>query len=180
MSCRGDRAGHRPAAGGAGRPARCRHRRIALAAGLFQIARVAGWRPGYAVGQPILAALHLSFALVGLGLVLTGLALLGIGNEIAALHLLAIGGVAGMILAVMSRATLGHSGRPLVAPPAVALAYGLLPLAALLRWLAPDLSGEGYMLGLLAAGALWTLAFGLTVAALWPAFWGAKLVHKAG
>ncbi|MCB1328035.1 MAG: NnrS family protein, partial [Maritimibacter sp.] len=50
-------------------------------------------------------------ALVGGGLVLTGLVPFTGLSEVAALHLLAIGGVAGMTLAVMSRATLGHTGR---------------------------------------------------------------------
>ena len=99
---------------------------LMLVSGVLQLARVAGWRPDFAAHQPILWSLHLSFALIGVGLILTGLALLGFGSEIAALHVTAIGGVAGMTLAVMSRATLGHSGRPLVAPLPLALAYALL------------------------------------------------------
>ena len=104
---------------------------LLILCGVLQLLRVAGWRPGFAAHQPILWSLHLSFALTGLGLLLTGLALLGWGSEVAALHVTAIGGVAGMTLAVMSRATLGHSGRPLIAPVPLALAYALLPLT---RW----------------------------------------------
>jgi uncharacterized protein involved in response to NO len=146
----------------------------ALAAGAAQLGRVAGWRPGWTLGQPILWSLHLAFATLGLGLLLTGLAAFGIGSAIAALHVLGIGAVGGMTLAVMSRATLGHSGRPLVAPPAVGLAYALLPLAAALRWVASEEMGAWYFPGVLAAGLLWTLAFALFVAALWPAFWGPR------
>ncbi|MDZ4134545.1 MAG: NnrS family protein [Paracoccaceae bacterium] len=151
---------------------------VALLAGLAQIARVAGWRPGFAMHQPILWALHLSFFTLGLGLVLTGLARLGVGSEIAALHLLAIGGVAGMTLAVMTRAALGHSGRPLVAPRMVAISYILLPLAAGLRWLASAFPAAWYGPGTFAAGGLWMLAFVLYLAALWPAFWGPKQSGK--
>lgn len=147
---------------------------VALAAGAAQLGRLAGWRPGWTLGQPILWSLHLAFAMLGLGLLLTGLAAFGVGSAVAALHVLGIGAVGGMTLAVMSRATLGHSGRPLVAPPAVALAYGLLPLAAALRWAASEDMGAWYFPGVLAAGLLWTLAFALFVAALWPAFWGPR------
>lgn len=147
---------------------------IALAAGVAQLARLAGWRGGFALRQPILLALHLSFGLVGLGLIGIGLAGFGIGSEIAALHFLAIGGVAGMVLAMKSRASLGHSGRALIAPGPVAAAYALLPLSALLRWLAST-APDTYYPATLAAGAVWIVAFTLSTAALWPAFLGPRL-----
>lgn len=151
---------------------------LMLACGAMQLARVVGWRPDFAARQPILWTLHLSFALVGLGIFLTGLALLGLGSEVAALHVTAIGGVAGMTLAVMSRATLGHSGRPLSAPPMLALAYLLLPLAALLRWLASGLSGNWYFPMVVGAGLIWIAVFALYAVALWPAFWGKRIIAK--
>ena len=147
---------------------------LLMATGIAQLFRVAGWRAGFALRQPILWSLHLSFALVGVGLALTGLALLGPGSEVAGLHVTAIGGVAGMTLAVMSRATLGHSGRPLVAPRLVVWAYVLLPLSAGLRWLASVLGGSVYFPAIFSAGLLWMAAFAFYVTALWPAFWGPK------
>lgn len=147
---------------------------VALAAGAAQLVRQMRWGFGYAVTRPILAALHVSAALVGLGLVLKGLVPFTGASEVAALHLLAIGGVAGMTLAVMSRATLGHTGRPLVAPLPVAIAYALLPLAALLRWMGSEVSGDLYFPAVLAAGLLWILAFGLFSFALLPAFLGPR------
>ncbi|MCB1350781.1 MAG: NnrS family protein, partial [Maritimibacter sp.] len=72
------------------------------------------------------------------------------------------------------RATLGHSGRPLVASRALVLAYALLPLAAVLRWLGSEMSGDVYFPAILAAGLLWILAFGLYVGALLPAFLGPR------
>lgn len=140
---------------------------LALLAGVGVLARVALWRGSWTRDKPILWTLHLSYAVNGLGLILLGLADLGQGSEVAALHVLGIGGVGGMTLAVMSRASLGHSGRPLVAPRAVALAYALLPLAALARF-AGSAWPPLYTPMVLAAGALWLAAFGLHVAALWP------------
>lgn len=146
---------------------------LAIGAGLALWLRQAGWQPGWTRGQPILWVLHAGHAVLGLGYVLTGLALLGVGSEMAALHMLGIGAVGGMTLAVMSRATLGHGGRPLIAPRPVAWAYRLIFLAAALRWLGASLPGL-WLPAVLASALIWMLAFGLFVAGLWGAFWGAR------
>jgi uncharacterized protein involved in response to NO len=150
---------------------------VAIVAGLAGLARLAGWRGLWTLGQPILWSLHLGFAMNALGLLVLGLAALGIGSEVAALHLSGIGAIGTMTLAVMSRAALGHSGRPLVAPWPVALGYGALPLAALARFAGsewPDL----YYPGVLIAGALWIAAFALYVVELWPVFTGPRLAPE--
>lgn len=151
---------------------------IALVAGAAQIARLAFWRGRFAAGQPILWSLHLSFGLIGVGLILTGLAAFDIGSGVGALHFTAIGGVSGMILAVMSRATLGHTGRPLVAPAPVVYAYALLPLAALLRWIASSVPAAATP-ATLAAGLVWVLAFALFLFVFWPVFWGPRQTKPA-
>jgi uncharacterized protein involved in response to NO len=151
---------------------------LMFVAGVVQLWRVLGWRPGFAASQPILWTLHASFALIGIGYVMTGLALGGYGSKVAALHVTSIGGVAGMTLAVMSRAALGHSGRPLVAPKLVAAAYVLVPLAALLRWIGSEFAGSLYFPTVVGAGLIWTLAFAFYAVALWPAFWGPRVTGK--
>lgn len=138
--------------------------------GLFALIRLGFWATRFQWTQPILWALHLGYGATGLGLLLWGLVSFGLGTEVAALHLLAIGGVGGMTLAVMSRAVLGHSGRALIAPKPVALAYGMIPLAAVLRWLGGSFGGVLYTPMVLAAGLVWCLAFALFVGALWPVF----------
>jgi uncharacterized protein involved in response to NO len=148
---------------------------LAIVAGVAQLARQARWAPGFALTRPILAALHAGLALTAIGLVEIGLARFTALSEVAAMHLLAIGGIGGMTLAMMSRATLGHSGRPLVAPRPVALAYALLPLAALLRWLGSEAMGAAYFPAVLAAGALWIVAFAFYTGALLPAFLGPRV-----
>ena len=145
----------------------------ALLAGGAGLARLALWRGGWTVRQPILWTLHLSYGLNALGLLLFGAALLGYGSEIAALHVLGIGGVGGMTLSVMSRAALGHSGRALVAPTPVALAYAVIPAATVLRFAASAFPAL-YFPGVLISGGLWIFAFTLYVAALWPVFWGER------
>ncbi|MBZ0129389.1 MAG: NnrS family protein [Rhodobacteraceae bacterium] len=140
----------------------------AIIAGLVQLIRMSGWRGLWTRTRPILWALHLPFALLAFGLILLGLAWLGLGSEVAAIHFLAIGGVTGMTVAVMSRAILGHSGRPLIASPPLVVTYAIVPLAAFLRLLAaylPKLETEMVLI----SGGLWLLAFLLFLVALWPA-----------
>lgn len=145
-----------------------------LSAGLAGLARVALWRGHWTRNQPILWVLHLSYALNALGFILLGLASFGLAPEVAALHVLGIGGVGGMTLAVMSRAALGHSGRALVAPAMLVIAYALLPMAAVARLVA-ILVPEAHNIGVLASGALWIAAFALFTVALWQVFWGERI-----
>jgi uncharacterized protein involved in response to NO len=147
---------------------------VALLAGTAGLLRVALWQGLWTRDKPILWTLHLSYALNAAGFAALGLANLGLTSEIAALHLLGIGGVGGMTLAMMSRASLGHTGRALVAPGPVALAYGLVPLAALARFAGSALPAL-YTPAVLTAGALWCLAFALFVIAFWPVFWGPRV-----
>jgi uncharacterized protein involved in response to NO len=151
---------------------------LAILGGALHLLRISFWRPCWTFGQPILWALHLGMAMLGLGLILWGSSLLGWGSEVAALHVLGIGAVGGMTVAVMSRAILGHTGRALIAPRAVALAYGLIAAAAGLRWSASALSGDLYGPAILATGALWIAGFSLFTVALWPAFTGPRLARE--
>lgn len=141
---------------------------LALAAALAQLIRLALWR-GYLIWrQPILWSLHLAVLMLTIGLALFGLAGLGIGSQVAALHVLGIGAVGGMTLAIMSRAILSHTGQPILAPGAVAIGYGLIALAAVLRWVASEFPADLYFPAMLSAGAIWILAFVLFLAALGP------------
>lgn len=141
---------------------------LALVLGAVQILRMSRWRTKWATRQPILLALHLGLGMLALGLILWGFAVLGIGDEVAALHVLGIGCVGGMTLAVMSRAALGHSGRALIAPGPMVVAYGLMALAALSRWVGAELNA-GYMVAMLLSDGLWITSFALYLVAMWPA-----------
>jgi uncharacterized protein involved in response to NO len=150
---------------------------LAVLAGVAGLVRVALWSGLWARDKPILWTLHLSYTVNAAGFLAYGLAGMGIGSEVAALHLLGIGGVGGMTVAMMSRAILGHSGRALVAPGPVVLAYALVPLAALSRIVGALVDGLYYP-GVLTAGALWLIAFALFTAALWPAMTGPRAPRR--
>lgn len=141
----------------------------ALAAGAANTARLAGYRSRHTWTQPLLWSLHLGYAWVCLGLLLKGVsAFIPAWPATAALHALTAGGIGTMTLAVMSRAALGHTGRPLTAPAPVAWAYGLVSAAAGVRVFVPIVAPALYVDGMVAAGVLWVAAFGLFVAVYAP------------
>ena len=137
---------------------------VAAVAAIANAARLAGWR-GLAVRrEPILWSLHLAFCLVVLGYaVLAGAHLSGQLSEIAALHLLAIGAVGGMTLAMMTRASLGHTGRALIVARPIALAYLTIATAALVRAVGVELFPAAYYEVMFVSGGLWITGFALFV-----------------
>ena len=139
-----------------------------LAAAALHALRMARWQGARTLASPLLAMLHVAYAFIPLGLATLGLtALTGTVPIAAGLHLLGIGAVGGMTLAVMIRATMGHTGGALVAGPALTTAFLLLMAAALVRALAGELEVAGIS-GATVAAMLWTVAFGLFVARLAP------------
>jgi uncharacterized protein involved in response to NO len=134
----------------------------ALVAAVVQAARLAQWRGLAAWRLPIVWVLHLAYLWLPLGFALKALALLG-GSALGAFHLhaLTIGAAASMIVAVMTRASLGHTGRALVAAPQIGLAYGLLTAAAVVRVFGPASLPLPYVDLILLAAALWVTAFAL-------------------
>lgn len=134
-----------------------------VAAGLAVAARMSGWQTRRSLGDPLVWSLHAGMAWVAIGLVLRGVQPVGS----AGLHALAAGAMGSMILAVMTRVGLGHTGRPLALPRGGAVAYGLVHAAALARVLAA-LAVENVPLLLVLAAALWSLAFAVFLALYAP------------
>ena len=133
---------------------------ICLGAGAVNMARLSGWKGWATLNNPILWILHIAFLLLTLGYIVYGFSLLfGNFSETAALHLLAVGAVGGMTLAMMTRASLGHSGRPLTASLPIVLAYLAVIAAAFLRTFGTQFLD--YFPVMIASGLLWMTAFGL-------------------
>jgi uncharacterized protein involved in response to NO len=137
---------------------------VALAAGLANGLRLALWRGLATRRAPIVWVLHVGYAWLVIGMLLAAMGAFagGIWN-MAAMHAFGVGAVGTMILAVMSRASLGHTGRALVAPSAIVLAYYLITLAAVLRVFGAAVVPAHYPEILLAAGSAWMAAFALFI-----------------
>jgi uncharacterized protein involved in response to NO len=134
---------------------------LCLVAGLAHCTRLARWRGLATLREPLLWVLHLGYGWLGLGFCLLGVnGVLQWLPPFVALHALTVGAIGTMTLAVMTRATLGHTGRPLVAGPGTTTIYGFVTVAALCRLLAP-FAGAQYMTALSVAGFAWSAAFGL-------------------
>jgi len=125
--------------------------------------------------------LHVAYAWLPVGLALKALALLT-GASFAAfwLHALTIGAAATMILAVMTRASLGHTGRPLVVSGPTAFAYVLLSAAAIVRIFGLDLPHASYAAVITLAALLWTAAFALFLWVYAPMLVTPRADGKAG
>lgn len=130
---------------------------LTAAAHWLRLVRWQGWR---CWSNPLLIVLHVGYVWLPIGLFLLALAQFAIVAESSAIHALSAGAMTTMILAVMSRASLGHTGRPLVAGPIATAAFALVTLAAAARVIAA-LSSRDQTILLMLAGIGWFGGFGL-------------------
>lgn len=148
------------------------------AAAAGQALRLARWKGWRTFADPLVLVLHVGYLWVPIGLAL--LAAVDLGAPIprsAAVHAFTAGAMATMILAVMSRATLGHTGRKLRANAATQAAYALVTVGAVLRVAAP-LGLLDYHMGMEVAGAAWMGAFLLFLAIYGPILLGPRIDGK--
>ncbi len=132
--------------------------------------RLSHWHPSATRDIPIVWVLHLGYAWLVLGFAIRAMSAgLGIGTDAMAIHAIALGSFGTMILAVMTRASLGHTGRPIHADGWTVAAYLCVSLGAAGRALVgPNLSGEAgaEMIGL--SGALWAAGFAIFAIRYFP------------
>lgn len=137
---------------------------LAAVAAVAHAARLSGWRSFRVRGEPLLWVLHVAYAWIPIGLALKAALLLADAGFAAKWqHALTFGAFSTMILAVMTRASLGHTGRPLVVGRAIAVAYVLLTVGATLRVFGGAWTPQYYLLTLTAAGLCWSAAFAIFV-----------------
>lgn len=153
---------------------------LLLAAGIAQAARLARWGGVRAARDPLVLVLHVGYFWVPVGLLLLGASVLGAGvPRSAAIHALTAGAMGTMILAVMTRATLGHTGRELKASPQTVFLYMLITLGAALRVSAP-LGLVDYTLGMEISAVAWAGAFLLFLGVYGPILFRPRLGESAG
>lgn len=152
---------------------------VALAAALVSGLRLWRWRGWLTAGEPLLWVLHLGQAWVVLALLLKALTpLLGI-DDAAWMHALGTGAMATLILGVMTRVALGHTGRPLRLPGNAVGIYFSILLAGVAR-VAASLNLTDYSLAMSLSALGWTLAFGLFLAYYWPILSRARADGRPG
>lgn len=130
---------------------------LAIAAG--HLVRLGRWYDAGIWRVPLLWSLHL--AMLWLVIAMAGLALWHFGwlnSSSSSSHALSVGSMSGLILAMIARVTLGHTGRPLQLPSGILAAFVLFNLGAAARVF---LASEWPVTGLWVAAVCWTLAFAL-------------------
>jgi uncharacterized protein involved in response to NO len=131
----------------------------ALACAIVHAVRTARWRGWLVARQPLLSVMHLSFVWLVISLVLKAVAeLTGQVPASAWLHVFTVGSLGMMMLGLMTRVALRHTGRPLLVPRSMRLAYAAMFAAVPIR-LAVDVHSLGVWPAALAA-SLWAAAFG--------------------
>lgn len=152
---------------------------VAITAALFAGARLAFWRGWTVRGEPLLWILHLGMLWVVAGFLFRGLAALDLVAATVWIHALGPGAMGTMIIGVMTRVGLGHTGRPLELPPGVVSCYWLVLIAGLVRVLA-GLELIGWHLGLWLSAVCWALAFLRFVYSYWPILAGPRADGRPG
>ena len=135
-----------------------------VVAGLVNLVRLWRWRGWRTWREPLVLILHVGYGWLALSFLAVGAAILGMGLQMAnALHVLTTGAVGTMTLAVMTRATLGHTGRPRHAGPATILIYMFVNVGAISRAVVPNIDAPAMLthllLGMAAIG--WSGAYGM-------------------
>ncbi len=154
-----------PAAGG-----------LALAAAAINGLRLIRWQGWHVLDQPIVWILHLGYAWLVAGLAFKGLAQFSDAVDGAtALHVLSVGAIGSMTLGIMTRAGLGHTGRPLKVAPAITFAYLLLSAAVIVRVGGPMWVEEFRQAAMVTAGAGWCVAFAVFTRVYWPILTGPRV-----
>jgi len=133
---------------------------VLLLAGMANLGRMFFWQGAKTLNMPIVWVLHAGYFWIALGYLVEGYALLGDSSLYAlALHVMTMGGIGTMTLAMMTRVSLGHTGRPLEVSGWITAAYVVLQLAIVLRafggWLLP----EFYVASVGGAALGWGFAF---------------------
>jgi uncharacterized protein involved in response to NO len=132
---------------------------ILVVAAVSHAFRLTLWQPWLTSGNPLLWMMPVAYSWLPVALFLRVLAAYSVVSQGAWIHALTTGAISGLMLAMMMRSSLGHTGRPLVASGMDMTAFLLLQLAAIIRVVA-GLFGAGlYESLVVASGVMWVLAF---------------------
>lgn len=133
---------------------------LLLFAGVLHLGRQLRWQPHRTGAEPLVAVLHVAYAFVPAGFILSGCAVLldSASYVTAGIHAWTAGAIGTMTIAVMTRVSLGHSGRALRASWPTTLIYVAIVAAAVAR-VVVALWPEWTMTLMPLAGLAWVLAF---------------------
>ncbi|WFB36721.1 NnrS family protein [Kiritimatiellota bacterium B12222] len=151
-----------------------------LLAGLIQGLRLFGWFTPEIVHQPLLWILHVAYFWLVFGVWLKGLAAFGWGNPLLARHALTAGVLGSICLGMMTRVTLGHTGRAMQIPPITVMSFLFMQLAVICRVIWPLLQPSGYLFAIQLSVIFWIAAFGIYLAFYGPMLFKPRMDGQRG
>ncbi|MCX2863933.1 NnrS family protein [Paucibacter sp. PLA-PC-4] len=156
---------------------------LALLAGVCSAAHLARWllwQPLKTLHTPLVWVLHLAYVWIPLHLLLRGLAAMGLLAPTLATHALTLGAIGGLIIGMMTRTALGHTGRLLRATRGDVVSYALVAAAAVVRVGWPLLAPAQTVHAVLLSAALWSAGFALYTLRYWPILTRARIDGRPG
>lgn len=141
---------------------------LALLAAVAHLLRWLLWRPWKTLRNPLVWVLHLAYAWIPVHLLLRALAALDWVAQSAATHALTAGAIGCMVIGMVTRTALGHTGRPLRAGTTEVACYTLVALAALVRVGLPLLAPAWLVSAVLLSSLLWSAGFAWYTLRYWP------------
>ncbi|MGC9491645.1 NnrS family protein [Vibrio genomosp. F10] len=135
---------------------------LMMIAGGAQLVRVMRWKPWLTLSEPLVWSLHVAYLCLPVSLILRSL----MQNPFVShslIHLFAIGALAGVILAMIARVTMGHTGRDIYEGPNMTVAFVAVVMAALIRSVGVSFFPEQFMMMVNISGGLWILAFSMYI-----------------
>jgi len=149
-----------------------------IVAAVAHLLRLALWQPQVTLGNPLLWMMPVAYSWLPAALLLRALSTVAVIVPGAWIHALTMGALSSLMMAMMMRSTLGHTGRKLVASQMDILAFLLLQLAALLRVVA---GGTGdYQAVVVLSGVVWVLAFAVFIVRYLPMLVHSRVDGKPG
>ena len=156
---------------------------LALLAGVCAVAHLARWalwQPWKTLRTPLVWVLHVAYLWIPVHLALRGLGEIGLVSPSLATHALTVGAMGGLIIGMMTRTALGHTGRRLLASRTDVACYLLVLAAALVRVGVPLLAPAQLVPALRGSPALWSAGFALYAVTYWPVLTRARADGKPG
>lgn len=152
---------------------------LMIIAGGAQLIRMIRWKGYKTLSEPLVWSLHAGYLCIPLSLLLRGLSTDYFTSH-TGIHLFAIGALGGVILAMIARVTMGHTGREIYKGPSMWVAYSAIILAAFLRTFGVILFPEHMLDMINITAGLWSIAFGLFLSHFAPMLWSKRVDGHPG
>jgi len=154
---------------------------LLLTSGLANLIRFCRWKLWLTFNIPLLWSLHCAYLFIPLGLVMYGVAMLSNPQHLVnALHLITVGAIGNLIISMMARVSLGHTGRKLSPKPIMNLAFLAMIIAAPIRALLPIVQPQLTLISYQLSSGLWGLAYGIFIICYAKMLWSPRPDGRPG